>query len=218
MLINLLFQAPMLALVWVAAIVIALTVHEFAHALVGRWRGDDTAERMGRLTLNPLAHIDILGLVMLLIVGFGWAKPVPFDPRNLRHPLGDGLLIALAGPFANLVLAALAALAFRGLLGAGVLGLDTLLATFLVLLVFVDLLLLFFNIIPVYPLDGSKVLDVVFTGTRFDFIRRFLLVNGPRILLVLVMISLLTSLNPFVVIQAPSIATCEVLIGMPCGL
>lgn len=217
MLLELLFQAPSLGLVWIVAIVIALTVHEFAHALVGSWRGDSTAEAMGRLTLNPMAHIDPFGFIMLLVLGFGWAKPVPFDPRNLRNPLVDGLLIALAGPFANLVLAGAAALTFRGLLGAGMLGLDTLLATFLVLLVFVNLLLLFFNLIPIYPLDGSKIVDVTLGGTRYDYIRQWLMYRGPQILLVLVIVSLFTSFNPFAIIQVPSIATCDALIGMQCG-
>lgn len=207
----------MIGFVWIVAIVIALTVHEFAHALVGSWRGDDTAERMGRLTLNPLAHIDVFGFIMLIVIGFGWAKPVPFDPRNLKRPLADGLLIALAGPAANLVLALLAALVFRGLVAANVLAFDSLLALFLVLLVFVDLLLLFFNLIPIYPLDGSKVLDVLLPGTPLDFIRRWLIVNGSRLLLVLVIISMLTNLNPFGIIQVPSEAMCDILLGMQCG-
>ena len=217
MLFNLLLQAPLIGIVWIAAIVIALTVHEFAHALVGSWRGDSTAEDMGRLTLNPLAHIDIFGFMMLIVIGFGWAKPVPFDPRNLRNPLKDGLLIALAGPAANLVLAALAALAFRGLFAADLLNFETMLAMFLVLLVFVNLLLFFFNLVPIYPLDGSKVLDVVLPGTRLDFIRRWLMMYGPRVLLALVIISLLTNFNPFGVIQVPAALLCSTLIGMPCG-
>ena len=217
MLLNLLLQAPLIGIVWIAAIVIALTVHEFAHALVGSWRGDSTAEDMGRLTLNPLAHIDIFGFMMLIVIGFGWAKPVPFDPRNLRNPLKDGLLIALAGPAANLVLAALAALAFRGLFAADLLNFETMLAMFLVLLVFVNLLLFFFNLVPIYPLDGSKVLDVVLPGTRLDFIRQWLMMYGPRVLLALVIISLLTNFNPFGVIQVPAALLCSTLIGMPCG-
>ncbi|KKW29536.1 MAG: Peptidase M50 [Candidatus Uhrbacteria bacterium GW2011_GWD2_52_7] len=217
MLFNLLLQAPLIGIVWIAAIVIALTVHEFAHALVGSWRGDSTAEDMGRLTLNPLAHIDIFGFMMLIVIGFGWAKPVPFDPRNLRNPLKDGLLIALAGPAANLVLAALAALAFRGLFAADLLNFETMLAMFLVLLVFVNLLLFFFNLVPIYPLDGSKVLDVVLPGTRLDFIRQWLMMYGPRVLLALVIISLLTNFNPFGVIQVPAALLCSTLIGMPCG-
>ncbi|MCR4312558.1 MAG: site-2 protease family protein [Candidatus Uhrbacteria bacterium] len=217
MLLNLLLQSPLIGLVWIAAIVIALTVHEFAHALVGSWRGDRTAEDMGRLTLNPLAHIDIFGFVMLIVIGFGWAKPVPFDPRNLKNPLVDGMLIALAGPAANLILAGIAALVFRGLLAGNVLGFDTLLAIFLVLLVFVDLLLLFFNLIPIYPLDGSKVVDVALGGTRFDFIRQWLMQYGPRLLLGLVLISMLTNLNPFVVIQVPAATMCDAMIGMSCG-
>lgn len=217
MLLNLLLQAPLIGLAWIVAIVLALTVHEFAHALVGSWRGDSTAEDMGRLTLNPLAHIDIFGFIMLIVIGFGWAKPVPFDPRNLRKPLTDGLLIALAGPGANLVFAVLAAVAFRALFAFGVLDFDTLLAMFLVLLVFVNLLLLFFNLIPIYPLDGSKVLDVILPGTPLDFIRRWLVLYGPRVLMVLVFISLLTNFNPFGVIQIPSASLCSALIGMPCG-
>lgn len=217
MLLNLLLQAPMIGFVWIAAIVIALTVHEFSHALVGSWRGDDTAERMGRLTLNPLAHIDIFGFIMLIVIGFGWAKPVPFDPRNLKNPVVDGLLIALAGPAANLFLALLAAGVFRGLVAANMLAFDSMLAVFLVLLVFVDLLLLFFNLIPIYPLDGSKVLDVVLPGTPFDFIRRWLMVNGSRLLLVLVLVSMLTNLNPFGIIQMPSEVLCNVFLGLECG-
>ena len=116
MLLSLFFTAPMLALVWLTALVIALTVHEFSHAIVGKWRGDDTAEKFGRLSLNPLAHIDPLGFLMLVSIGFGWAKPVPFNPQNLRHPLKDGLMIALAGPAANLVMAVVAA----GVFAAGV--------------------------------------------------------------------------------------------------
>ena len=95
MILQLLLSSPWLAFVWIVAIVLALTVHEFAHALVGVWRGDRTAEHMGRLTLNPVAHIDPMGFFMLIILGFGWAKPVPFDPRNLQNPLVDGLLIAM---------------------------------------------------------------------------------------------------------------------------
>ena len=86
MFLSLLLESPPLAAAWVAAIFIALTVHEFSHALMAKWRGDRTAEREGRLTLNPIAHIDVMGLIPLLLFGFGWAKPVPYNPYNFKNP------------------------------------------------------------------------------------------------------------------------------------
>ena len=217
MLLSLFFSAPMLALVWLSALVVALTVHEFAHAIVGKWRGDDTAEHMGRLTLNPLSHIDPFGFLMLITLGFGWARPVPFDPRNLASPLRDGLFIALAGPAANLVMAAIAGAAFRVLYGFGGAGLDTMLGAFLVLSVLVNLLLLIFNLIPVHPLDGSKVVDVLLVGTRFEGIQRWLTVNGPRIMLIAVLVSILSPFDPFFFIHVPAFAGCDYLLGASCG-
>ncbi len=216
MLLNLLTTSPLVALAWIAAILLSLTVHEFAHALVGSWKGDTTAEQMGRLTLNPLAHLDPVGTLMLLFVGFGWAKPVPFDPRNLKNPIIDGMSIAFAGPAANLILALLATLAFQALLATQVINFQSLLPTFLALLVFVNLLLLFFNLIPIPPLDGSKVLDAVFYSARLDRARIFLAVYGPRILLALVIISLFTNLNIFFFISTPAIFACEQMLAGQC--
>lgn len=217
MLLQLFFSTPMLAFVWLTALVIALTVHEFAHALVGKWRGDDTAEKFGRLSLNPLSHIDPLGFLMLVTIGFGWAKPVPFDPRNLRSPLKDGLLIALAGPVANLIMAAIAAVLFRIFLETEIVRMDTMLGAFLVLSVLVNLLLLVFNLIPVHPLDGSKLVDVVTYRTGYEWIARWLQINGPRIMLVLVVIALMTPYDPFYFIQIASFFGCDHLIGSSCG-
>ncbi len=208
---------PMLAFVWLTALVVALTVHEFSHAIVGKWRGDDTAEKFGRLSLNPLSHIDPLGFLMLVTIGFGWAKPVPFDPRNLKSPLKDGLLIALAGPLSNLVMAVIAAALFRIFLETGVVRIDTMLGAFLVLSVLVNLLLLCFNMIPVHPLDGSKLVDVITYRTGYEWLSRWLQINGPRIMLVLVMISLLTPYDPFSLIQIPAEFGCNYLIGTSCG-
>lgn len=207
----------MLAFVWLTALVVALTVHEFSHAIVGKWRGDDTAEKFGRLSLNPLSHIDPLGFLMLVTIGFGWAKPVPFDPRNLKSPLKDGLLIALAGPLSNLVMAVIAAALFRIFLETGVVRIDTMLGAFLVLSVLVNLLLLCFNMIPVHPLDGSKLVDVITYRTGYEWLSRWLQINGPRIMLVLVMISLLTPYDPFSLIQIPAEFGCNHLIGTSCG-
>ncbi len=215
MLFQLLFSTPLFALAWIVAIVLSLTVHEFAHALVGKWRGDDTAESLGRLTLNPLAHLDPVGTLMLLFVGFGWAKPVPFDPRNLKNPAWDGVAIALAGPFSNLLLATLAAVAYRNLAEVAF-AQGTMLPIFLILLIFTNLLLLFFNLIPVPPLDGSKVIDAVLYRSGYEHVGLWLNLYGPRILLGLVIISMVTNLNIFGFIQAPAILGCDSLVGRSC--
>lgn len=216
MILNLLFSQPLIALAWIAAILLSLTFHEFAHALIGKWRGDDTAENMGRLTLNPLAHLDLVGTLMLITVGFGWAKPVPFDPRNLKNPVQDGVVIALAGPASNLFLAVLSAGAFHALATAGILNFESVLPIFLVLMVFVNLLLLFFNLVPIPPLDGSKVLDAVFYGAGWQKARVFMHVYGPKILLGLVILSLLTSINVFFFVSVPALFACDQLLGGAC--
>lgn len=216
MLINLLFSSPLIALAWAVALIISLTVHEFAHALVGKWRGDTTAEEMGRLSLNPLAHLDPVGTLMLLFVGFGWAKPVPFDPRRLQNPVSDGVAIALAGPAANLLLAMIAMGVFQGLSEAGRLDFASALPAFLIFLILVNMLLLFFNLIPVPPLDGSKLLDAILYKANAHRLRAQLEMYGPQILFVLVLLSLITPFNIFFFVQAPATLVCDVMAGMSC--
>lgn len=142
----------------ILALIASLSFHEFGHALVAKLYGDDTAERAGRLTLNPIAHIDLVGLLMVIMVGFGYAKPVPTDPRNFRSKRAD-LWVAAAGPGMNLLLALVAWNAFLLLRGAGV---DAAYAPgsviFVNLLVQVNLLLMVFNLIPIGPLDGHYIL------------------------------------------------------------
>ena len=165
-------------------LVALLTFHEFAHAWAGWKCGDDTARLQGRLSLNPLVHIDPIGtvllpLVMIFIPGagrflIGWAKPVPFNPRNLGNPQRDEILIAMAGPAMNLVLAVvLVAFARAGLIFHSPAAAELLLSG-----AYLSLILCFFNLIPVPPLDGSHVLRIV-TGmsneayanfARFGFI------------------------------------------------
>ena len=145
-------------------ILFSLTIHEYAHALAAWKLGDDTAKRMGRLSLNPLVHLDLLGTILLFIVHFGWAKPVPVDPRNFRNPKKDMLLVALAGPVSNVLTAAVAAVAlkivFENFGAAAVLsssGLSTA-VRLLVWFIFIGVVLAVFNMIPLPPLDGSRVL------------------------------------------------------------
>ena len=100
-------------IILVPVILFSLTIHEYAHALVAYRLGDDTAKRQGRLSLNPLVHLDVLGTLLLFIVHFGWAKPVPVDPRNFRNPKKDMLMVALAGPVSNILTAIAAAVILK---------------------------------------------------------------------------------------------------------
>ncbi|MEE9215982.1 MAG: site-2 protease family protein [Anaerolineales bacterium] len=159
---TLLGSDPVQFLYLAITLVVALTVHEFAHAWSAFQLGDDTAKRMGRLTLNPLKHLDPLGTIIMLAVGIGWGKPVPFDPNAVtrRNPAGV-MIVAAAGPLSNLVLAIAASVPFQtGLFDNVVAGGGALyfLAPFLFIFIRLNLVLLFFNLIPVSPLDGEKVL------------------------------------------------------------
>jgi Zn-dependent protease len=149
-------------------LVICITIHEFSHAFVAVRLGDDHARSLGRLTLNPLAHLDLMGSLMLLFVGFGWGKPVPVDPRAIRgNPIQGMAMIAFAGPLSNILMASLLAIPFKfGVLiwpftsTARVMNspIEQMVGTVLGILVFFNLLLAIFNLIPIAPLDGSKVI------------------------------------------------------------
>ncbi len=143
---NLFFRFP--------AILIALTVHEMAHGWIAKRLGDDTAERMGRLTFNPLAHLDLFGTIMLLFGPFGWAKPVPVNPMRLGNPKRDMIWVALAGPMSNILLGYLVALIYRNIFQGSVSGSGEL---FFFYLIMINIGLSFFNLLPIPPLDGSNI-------------------------------------------------------------
>lgn len=147
-------------------LLVAFTIHELAHAVVADWLGDPTPRRMGRITLNPIAHLDPIGTFALLVAGFGWAKPVMVNPYNLRgNPRTAMAIVAVAGPLSNLIMAVLFVLPIRfGLVGLeGFFGntSSSIIPSFSFLLaqfIWINLILMFFNLIPIPPLDGYKVL------------------------------------------------------------
>lgn len=186
MLFNL-FSDPLLTLVWVFAFITALTFHEFSHALVAKLQGDDTSERMGRLTLNPIPHIDLIGLMAALLAGFGWAKPVPYNPYNLRNQKWGPVLVALAGPFSNLLLFFIVGLTYKGLAMAGLMASSSALAGFLGALMAVNVVLFAFNLIPLPPLDGSKILILLLQHPRYMHARVWLETRGPTALLIAIL-------------------------------
>jgi Zn-dependent protease len=174
-------------------LVVALTTHEFAHAWSAAKLGDDTPRLQGRLTLNPLAHLDPLGSLMLLVAGFGWARPVPVNPYAVtrRTPAGM-MLVSAAGPFANLLLALAAAVPFR--LGMLTGWLPAWFGAFLLEFMFINLVLLFFNLIPLFPLDGEKVASYLLPASGRDILAR-LRPYGPMILLGLIVLGQVARIN-----------------------
>ncbi|MDY0301345.1 MAG: site-2 protease family protein [Trichlorobacter sp.] len=144
----------------------AITFHEVAHGFVAWHFGDPTAKMLGRLTINPLKHLDIIGTLMIVLIGIGWAKPVPVVPQNLRNPEKDMIWVAAAGPVTNILLACLSALLFRGLMAfspsfhSGSLAGMVLTPVSLMLFfsIYINLLLAIFNMLPIPPLDGGRIL------------------------------------------------------------
>ncbi len=182
--------SPSLLISRIITLVVALSVHEFSHAFVADRLGDDTARNAGRLTLNPLKHLDIFGSLMLLFVGFGWAKPVPVNPWKLREHSPSALMwVSLAGPGSNLLMAIAGALVLRTGWVPGT-SLSTYLPTptaFLLTFIVINLLLMLFNLIPVAPLDGEKILEYLLPQPlRNGFIK--IQPYGPLILLLLLFV------------------------------
>jgi Zn-dependent protease len=179
-------------------ILLALTFHEYAHAYMAYRYGDDTAKRSGRLTLNPLKHLDPLGTILIFIVHFGWAKPVPVNPSRLGNPKKDMLWISAAGPLANLALALTSGLLIRALLmmdntpdGNSAIGLFFFI---LIMSLQINLALAIFNILPIAPLDGSKILFALLPAGHEKLIT-FLERYGPLILIGLILFGQATGVS-----------------------
>jgi Zn-dependent protease len=184
---------PAVVAVIFTSLVFSLTIHEAAHAAMAYYCGDDTAKHMGRLSLNPLVHVDLMGTVILPLLlltttgfMFGWAKPVPFVPRNLNNPTRDPVLIAMAGPASNLLLALLAAFAARAIIMAvGLDNIDPMLSRFLGTFILLNLILMIFNLIPVPPLDGHYVLNYFLPPAAQDVMQKI----GPFGILIAILVA-----------------------------
>ncbi len=184
-------NSPDIIFTLVITLLVAFTFHEFSHAWMATYYGDDTPRLYGRLTLNPLSHLDLMGSLMLLFTGFGWAKPVPINPARIQqHSRAALMLVALSGPASNLILAILASIPLRlGLVvptQANVAFIPTPF-NFLTYFVYINLSLMLFNLIPLPPLDGDEVLSFFLPPEMqrsWDKVRPY----GPYILMALLIL------------------------------
>jgi len=190
-LIYILNSNPVIFIVIVVALVFALCVHEFSHGYIAYIYGDDTAYRMGRLTLNPLKHLDPIGSMMILFIGFGYAKPVPVNPNNLNNPRTDMIKVAAAGPISNFILSFLGVLFFT-LLSKFSLLQDNY-RIFFTYFIMINTYLGLFNLIPIYPLDGGQIFgNFIAKYDKNIFIK--LNKYGPKILLGVIILNVFTSI------------------------
>lgn len=187
-------------------ILLALTFHEFSHAFVANKLGDPTAKALGRLTLNPLAHLDLVGTIMVFIIHIGWAKPVPINPLNFKNPKRDLLLVSLAGPLSNIFLAFVFGLLCRMLnikylnpIDFSTMEIIRFMIGFAML---INLILAFFNIIPIPPLDGSKILAGILPS-KFESSFENFMKYGHFILLGLIVLSMVLHIPIFSYIYLP---------------
>ena len=188
-LISILLDNPVIFILIIISLTFALCVHEFSHGYVAYIYGDETAYRMGRLTLNPLAHLDPIGSMMILFLGVGYAKPVPVVPSNLRNPRKDMIKVAIAGPASNFILSFIGILIFTllGKLGLQQNNFHLLFSYFIIINIYLGL----FNLIPIYPLDGGQIFGNMIAKYNPNIFRQ-LNEYGPKILLIIIAISILS--------------------------
>ena len=188
--------SPEVLVLLIPVLLFALVFHEFSHGWVANKLGDPTAKNQGRLTLNPMAHLDPIGSMMILFVGFGWAKPVPVDSRYLANPRMDMMKIAFAGPASNLLLAFLGGILIRMTGYAGPL------TSMLILFTQINISLAVFNMIPIPPLDGSQIFSGIMIRRNPQLVMQ-LQMYGPQILLGLILFGMFTGISIIWALMSP---------------
>jgi Zn-dependent protease len=209
MLFQTLLTDPLLFLSFIISLLIAITVHEASHAWTAFKLGDRTAVEYGRLTLNPLAHLDFMGSLFLLFFGFGWGKPVPTNPHNFKNPKKDEFLTAISGPISNFSLAIIFGLILR-LAGSTV---SENLSSLLALIIFINLILGLFNLIPIPPLDGSKILGLILPYQFYELLQR----NGLWLLIGLLLLASIGLPVFHYLIYLPSQFLFQLITSLPIG-
>ena len=190
---------PEVLVLLIPVLLFALVFHEFSHGWVAYKLGDPTAKHQGRLTLNPLAHLDSFGSMMILFVGFGWAKPVPVDSRYLANPRVDMMKIAFAGPASNLLLAFIGGILLRvtGYMGP--------LTSMLILFTQINISLAVFNMIPIPPLDGSQIFSGIMIRKNPNLVMQ-LQMYGPQILMGLILFGMFTGVSIIWAFMSPFVS------------
>ncbi|MAQ43374.1 MAG: site-2 protease family protein [Candidatus Marinimicrobia bacterium] len=197
-LITLLYSDPSAFIILSTCLIFSLCFHEFSHSITAYYLGDDTSYRMGRANLNPLNHLDPIGTLMILFIGFGWAKPVPVNHYNLENPKSDMMKIAFAGPASNLLIA------FLVLLIAQLFDLYDY-SKIIVPLYWINVALAVFNMLPITPLDGSQIFNPIISKYNRNA-AVFLSKNGPNVLLAIIFISIITNIPILSYIITPIIS------------
>lgn len=194
-----LFTNPLFFAIWAVALVLVISIHEYAHAVAADRLGDPTPRANGRITLDPRAHLDPLGTLMLLFVGFGWGKPVVFDPYNLRSPKRDIALIALAGPASNLLFAGFLSIVMRFV------DFPIILNSLFPILIQLNVMLAIFNLVPVAPLDGEKILKGLLPD---EFAREYeaLMQQYGTLILIMLLLPIVSGTSPISTLISPAIS------------
>ena len=201
-----LFRLPVEVLILLIPILLfSLCFHEFSHAYSAFKLGDNTAERMGRLTLHPLSHLDLMGCLMILFVGFGWAKPVPVNPYNLSNPRRDMMIVAAAGPLSNLFLALIGGIIFRIITNTSfIINLSNpdIIIQIIYYFIYINIALAIFNLIPIPPLDGSQIFGSLLNPKTAIKLQ----IYGPQVLLGLILFGIITGYSIIWLVMKPFVS------------
>ena len=182
---------PHILILLLPALIFSLCVHEFSHGFIAYIYGDDTAYKQGRLTLNPIKHLDPTGTIMLLFIGFGYAKPVPVNPYKLKNPNIDIIKVAAAGPVSNLILAFLGVIVIYTVHIFFPYIINDNLKIFLNIFIQINIFLALFNLLPFFPLDGGQIFGKIISKYNYDLAQN-LNIYGPRILLGIILFGIIT--------------------------